>query len=145
MRLDDIPQAINIASALPEAPHWPHDVYARALDPESVPARVALVAEHSQGSIVGVLVTMLVPPQSELETIAVPKETQRRGIASGLFNNLLAILKDRQITEVMLEVRDSNHAARAFYRTLQFTETGRRAGYYADPKEDAILLHRLLL
>ena len=142
MGAEDVAEVVNIAARLPEAPHWPEDAYIRALDPGSVPARIALVAEHPQGRVAGFLITVLIPPQAELEIIAVAKPAQRQGIAACLFNALLAILKDRQITEVMLEVRESNQPARAFYRSVECTETGRRTGYYADPKEDAILLLR---
>ncbi len=142
MRADDISPAMRIAAGHLHAPHWPAAVYARALDPESSPPRIALAAELPEGKIAGFLITLLIPPQSELETIAVAKQAQRQGIASGLFKELLAILEDRGITEVMLEVRESNNAARAFYTALLFTEVGRRADYYAEPKEDAILLRR---
>jgi ribosomal-protein-alanine acetyltransferase len=142
MRVADIAPSMEIASSLPEAPQWPPDAYLRALDPESVPVRVALVAEHHEGDIAGFLMTVLIPPQAELEVIAVAKPGQRRGIAAVLFKELLAILKSRQITDVMLEVRESNYVARAFYGSMEFSETGRRRAYYIEPKEDAILLHR---
>jgi len=41
---------------------------------------------------------------------------------------------------LVLEVRDSNKAARGFYGSFGFIEVGRRPGYYADPVEDAILM-----
>lgn len=140
MAAEDVAEVVNIAARLPEAPHWPEHAYMRALESASTPERIALVAEDRQGGIAGFVITILIPPQAELESIAVAKHAQRQGIAANLFQELVAILEDRQITEVMLEVRESNQPARAFYRALQCTETGRRTGYYADPKEDAILL-----
>jgi ribosomal-protein-alanine N-acetyltransferase len=44
------------------------------------------------------------------------------------------------VSEVILEVRASNAAAVGFYRALGFAENGRRARYYADPEEDALLM-----
>lgn len=145
MRLEEIAAVIEIAGALPEAPQWPPQIYARALYPDAVPERIALAAEDSELQLVGFLVAVLIPPQAELETIAVVKEAQKQGIATALFTELLATLSRRQITDVMLEVRQSNHAARPFYRSLGFVETGRRPGYYSDPKEDAILLQRAVV
>ncbi len=142
MGSEDVPEVLEIANGLDEAPHWARDVYIHALDPSARPARVALVAEDPEAGVVGFLVTVMVPPQAELETVAVSRLTQRRGIGVRLFEELLRILKERQITEVMLEVRESNHPARAFYRSVGFAPTGRRRGYYSDPKEDAILLLR---
>jgi len=142
MRPDDIGAATAIADALNQAPHWTPETYAYALDPAAVPTRIALVADSPNTSVAGFAVTVLIPPQAELETIAVAKDVQRQGIATQLLTELIAILKQREITEVMLEVRESNHTARSLYRSLGFVETGRRSGYYSDPKEDAILLER---
>ena len=144
MGSEDVPRALEIANSLGEAPHWTQDVYIHALDRASSPARIALVAEHPNAGVLGFLVTVMVPPQAELETIAVSKLAHRQGIGSRLFAELLGIMKERQVTEVMLEVRESNHSARSFYGWLGFAQTGRRNGYYSDPKEDAILLHRLV-
>ncbi len=36
-----------IAASLPEAPHWPQSAYLDALNPESTPRRIALVAAGS--------------------------------------------------------------------------------------------------
>jgi ribosomal-protein-alanine N-acetyltransferase len=55
-------------------------------------------------------------------------------------SDLLTQLKRFGITEVTLEVRESNRIAQAFYRASGFIETGRRRGYYADPQEDALLM-----
>ena len=140
MRPDDVPEVLKIAASLPEAPHWPEDAYAVALDADAAPKRIALVVEHPHVGVCGFLVTVLIPPQAELETIAIAKHVQRQGIAAGLLSELLFILQKKHITEIMLEVRQSNHAAQAFYASAGFAETGRRTGYYSDPKEDAILL-----
>jgi len=41
---------------------------------------------------------------------------------------------------VLLEVRESNLAARKLYEKLGFSEEGRRSNYYHEPREDAMLL-----
>lgn len=142
MRPDDIPQVIEIADALRDAPHWPPMVYVEALGPDAVAPRIVVVADDPEAGIVAFLMTVLIPPQAELESIAVAEKVQRQGIGARLLAELFAVMKTKQITEVMLEVRESNHPARAFYAAAGFTETGRRTGYYSDPKEDAILLRR---
>lgn len=142
MRLEDVPRVVAIAHSLEEAPHWNSQAYLGYLDPAALPAGVALVAEDAIAGVVGFLLTALIPPQAEVQLIAVAKHAQRRGVARGLFAELIATMKELQITEVMLEVRESNRAARALYFSLGFEETGRRGGYYSDPKEDAILLSR---
>ncbi|HEY1896924.1 MAG TPA: ribosomal protein S18-alanine N-acetyltransferase [Terracidiphilus sp.] len=131
-----------MAGNLRDAPHWRPEAYRDMLDPARNPARVCLVAEDSVRQLVGFGVMILIPPQAELEAIAVTGERQRRGIARNLLSDLLSELKRLDITEVMLEVRESNRGARAFYRASEFVETGRRRGYYADPQEDALLMKR---
>ena len=101
--------------------------------------RVALVAEGAQSSIAGFLVAVLIPPEAELESIAVDAASQRRGIARQLFAALVQELRARCV-DILLEVRPSNQAGRAFYAALGFVETARRPAYYADPVEDAILM-----
>lgn len=142
MRLDDVPRILEIADTVSEAPRWAPDVYHRALDPDATPFRISLVAEDPEAGVVGFLVTALVPPHAELEIIAVPQAARRQGIGRSLMAALAARLRDRQVTEVMLEVRDSNQGARMFYASLGFRETGRRPLYYTDPQEDAILLQQ---
>lgn len=141
MHARDINRVMAIAESLTHAPHWSRDIYERALTPAGIPERIALIAE-ADGEITGFLVASLIPPETELETIAVEAVSQKRGIGIRLFGELLAELSARQVTEVMLEVRESNAAARAFYGSLGFAETGRRRGYYSDPQEDGLLLRR---
>ncbi len=143
MCLADIDRVMDIAEGLKDAPRWRRETYQAAVEP-GLPERIALVAVDAAGNVNGFAVAVLIPPQAELETIAVVSETQRKGIASRIFEELRAGLKRMQITEVMLEVRESNHAARALYARLGFVENGRRHGYYSDPQEDAVLLQRLV-
>jgi [ribosomal protein S18]-alanine N-acetyltransferase len=144
MKATDVDRVIAIADELREAPHWQRQVYVDALDPDAAPGRIALVAEQLEAGIVGFGVTVMIPPQAELETIAVVPAARRQGIASLIIAEIVAELKKSQITEVMLEVRESNRGAQALYRSLGFVETGRRRGYYADPQEDAVLFRRFI-
>jgi ribosomal-protein-alanine N-acetyltransferase len=141
MKLTDLDRVMAIADGSRGAPRWPRDVYVNALNPEAA-VRLALVAEDAADEIVGFAVTVLIPPQAELETIAVAPSARRKGIGSRLVLEMIAELKETRITEVMLEVRESNRAAQALYSSLGFVEMGRRRGYYADPEEDALLFRR---
>jgi ribosomal-protein-alanine acetyltransferase len=138
----DIPPVMAVAIRLPDAPQWRAEVYQDMLDPARIPARICLVAEDSGRQLVGFGVMVLIPPQAELEAIVVSQDCQLRGIGKNLLSYFLIELKRFDITEVILEVRESNHTARAFYRASGFVETGRRRAYYADPQEDALLMNR---
>jgi ribosomal-protein-alanine N-acetyltransferase len=137
----DLDRVIEIERSLKQAPHWPLTAWISALDPLGSPQRIALVAtDPGTGKVAAFAVASLLPPQAELETIAVAPEAQRRGLARFFFAALANELKTRQVTEVCLEVRASNWPALALYRHLGFVETARRPRYYTDPVEDAVLL-----
>jgi ribosomal-protein-alanine N-acetyltransferase len=155
MTAADLPQVMAIAASLPEAPHWPASAYLNALNPESTPRRIVLAAVGPQNQDVqGFLVARLLPPRSELESIAVSAGSQRRGLGRLLFNALVnsglnsdGLSSDRLnsgILEIVLEVRASNKSALAFYHSADFVQTGLRGAYYADPVEDAVLMRFVL-
>jgi len=136
----DLDRVLAIAASLPTAPHWPRSAYQAALDPEAAPRRIALVAEAA-GLVEGFIVASLLPPQAELELIAVAAAAQRRGLARWLFQVLAAELRAAQLTEVILEVRAGNQPALDFYQRMGWLVSGRRTRYYQNPEEDAILMH----
>jgi len=145
----DLDRVLAIAQDLPQAPHWTRPAWLNAInsqfEPESAPHRIALVIHASDagpqsGSILGFAVASLLPPQAELETIAVAQESQRLGLGELLFRALTIELKAAGVSELLLEVRASNRPALAFYAALGFVKTGIRSSYYADPIEDAILM-----
>jgi [ribosomal protein S18]-alanine N-acetyltransferase len=138
----DLDRVIAIEQSLTAAPHWPRSAYLSALDPQAAPPRIALVTELSNPSVIaGFAVASLIPPQAELESIAIAAELQHRGLARRLFSALAAELRAAQVAEVILELRASNHPALTLYRSLGFVESGRRIRYYHDPVEDALLMH----
>jgi ribosomal-protein-alanine N-acetyltransferase len=145
MTAADLDRVIEIAQNLKQAPHWPRSVYVAAMESMAVPRRIALVAEEvGTGTVAGFAVACLLvgtePLEAELETIAVAANFQRRGVARQLFQALAGELRSAKATDVVLEVRTSNTAAQALYRSLGFEEAGRRPRYYADPVEDAVLM-----
>ena len=141
MSAGDLERVLDIADGLEHAPHWPRSAYEAALNPENMPRRIALVAADLESNVAaGFLVASLMPPEAELETIAVAAEGQRRGIGGLLLEALWRELRAERVEKLMLEVRESNAAAVGFYRAQGFSETGRRRRYYAEPEEDAVLM-----
>lgn len=140
MRPDDLPRVLEIERALKDAPHWTRSAWQRVLDPGAARRRVVVVAEDRSGTVLGFAVAAAAAPEGELETVAVTPKWQRHGVARRLFGGLADELRRAEVWEVFLEVRASNRAAIGLYGALGFTETGRRARYYADPEEDAVLM-----
>ena len=141
MTVADVPRVMEIAASLPEAPRWPESSYLGALIPESIPRRIALVAAGQQpGRVEGFIVASLLPPQAELESIAVSAGTQRLGRGRMLLAGLVNELRMAGVLEIVLEVRASNHTTLSFYRSADFSQNGLRRAYYTDPIEDAMLM-----
>jgi ribosomal-protein-alanine acetyltransferase len=93
-----------------------------------------------QSPVMGFAVARCAAEEWEIENLVVDAGSRRRGLASRLLQQLLAHALDRGAKTMVLEVRESNQAARALYAKWGFREAGRRKSYYRDPEEAAILL-----
>lgn len=98
-----------------------------------------LVAQLARG-VVGYFIAREVAGTGEVLNLAVAPESRRRGVGGALLDAGLAALRHRRVSEVFLEVRESNRAAQALYLGHGFRPVGQRAAYYRNPKEDALVL-----
>jgi [ribosomal protein S18]-alanine N-acetyltransferase len=78
--------------------------------------------------------------EGEISNLAVRSEMRRKGVGKTLVEALLEVFSRAEVVQVFLEVRESNAAAIAFYRILGFCQIGKRAGYYRNPAEAALVL-----
>jgi ribosomal-protein-alanine N-acetyltransferase len=143
--VDDIPYLIAMERECSTAAHWSEQQYQNVFLASAEPlSRLALVAEEGEPStILGFLVARNLPPEWELENIVVAPSARRRGIGKQLMEALLTQATQANSRAVFLEVRESNTTARRLYESMGLAETGRRAGYYNSPKEDAILYSKV--
>ena len=77
--------------------------------------------------------------ESNVGNIVTHRECRGRGIATKLFEALLAELKEKGIRKLFLEVEHDNVPAIALYEKLGFTGYGYRRDYYGKGK-DAVLM-----
>ena len=98
-----------------------------------------IVAQTGRG-VAGYLIAREVAGTGEVLNLAVAPEARRRGIGGGLLEAGLVALRRRRVTEVFLEVRESNRSAQALYLGRGFRPVGQRAAYYRNPREDALVL-----
>ncbi|HEX6069442.1 MAG TPA: ribosomal protein S18-alanine N-acetyltransferase [Longimicrobiaceae bacterium] len=115
---------------------WSIQSFREALE---LPHSFGLVAECG-GEIAGYLIGRALVGTGEILNLAVLPEWRRRRIARQLLDAGLAELTSRGAEEVFLEVRESNLAAQALYVGAGFRPVGQRAGYYRNPREDALVL-----
>ena len=83
-------------------------------------------------------------PEAEILTIAVVPEARGQGVGAALAEAALEFAAARGAETMMLEVAESNAAARALYARIGYAEIGRRPAYYQsrDGAEDALVLSR---
>ena len=82
--------------------------------------------------------------EAEIARIAVQKEARRQGAAGKLMQALEHYCEEHKMEKLLLDVRESNEAARSFYTKNGFVEDGIRQGFYTNPSEDAVLMSRQL-
>jgi [ribosomal protein S18]-alanine N-acetyltransferase len=141
MTLDDLPQVLAI-ERLSFATPWTEESFRHEIT--SNPVAVNRVIREAGGRVLAYASAYLVASELQINDVAVLPEARRRGHARRLLDDLLELARGRGATLASLEVRPSNGAARALYAALGFVEVGRRAGYYAESGEDAVLLSRPL-
>ncbi len=105
------------------------------------PQTVCLVAEK-MGHIAGYLLVYTADDEADIARLATIEEMRRFGVGTDLIHALDLICWENQIQIILLDVRESNEAAKAFYAKLGFTQDGVREKYYQDPVENAILMSR---
>lgn len=105
---------------------------------------VLLVAEDVD--VIGYLVLYTASGESEIVTIAVSPEARRKGVGRRLIDEVIAFSKKSYIyiEEINLEVRISNEPAIKLYESVGFSAVGKRPNFYSNPKEDALLMKRIL-
>jgi ribosomal-protein-alanine N-acetyltransferase len=94
-------------------------------------------------TIVGYVAASLFADVSELQRIAVDPGVRRSGVASRLLQRIEHEARLRYSEGLLLEVREDNAGACAFYAARGFTEIDRRPRYYADGTTAVVLRKEL--
>ena len=107
------------------------------------PSSVCLCA-FEKGTLVGYLVAAKYAHIWHVMNVSVDPSHRRKNIATLLLRDLFEKTVDRDGRPVhyTLEVRVSNEAAIAMYRRNGFKAAGVRTNYYADNREDALIMWR---
>ncbi len=131
----DVPAVFAILQESPEAAAWSQEslLQLASADP------AAWVVELNS-VLVGFLIGRIAADEFEILNMAVSQAHRRSGIGSRLLESALEFSRTVGSARAYLEVRASNGPALALYKRHGFTECGRRAGYYREPLEDALLL-----
>ena len=99
-----------------------------------------------EGTPRGYALLRFVADECELLSLGVDPGLRRCGIGRRLMDAVRARCRAHGTARLFLEVRESNLAARSFYRAQDFVEIGRRRNYYrrsCGRLEDAITMARV--
>jgi ribosomal-protein-alanine N-acetyltransferase len=123
----DLEAVAAIQQTSPEAAHWAVTEY----------LQYEFTVSVEDGAVVGFLVWRdLGEGECEVLNLAVAPAFRRRGMARMLMQQVL----EKAGRTVFLEVRESNLAARIFYKSMGFMEVGVRKEYYKIPVEAGIVM-----
>ncbi|MGJ8669089.1 MAG: ribosomal protein S18-alanine N-acetyltransferase [Oceanococcus sp.] len=128
--------AENEASAYPHP--WSQGIFEDCLQ-FSYPS---WVAENQRGEVVGHAIMTLAVGEAHILNICAHPYFQGMGLGRCLLDNLIDHALGEAAQRMFLEVRTSNAAALALYRSAGFSDVGLRKGYYPDDegREDAVVL-----
>ncbi len=102
-----------------------------------------LVAERDE-AVAGYAVASVAGDIAELQRIGVRPDARRAGVASALLDEVVRLARADGADRLLLEVRDTNAPALAFYAARDFVEVDRRPRYYRDGAP-AVVLRRALV
>jgi ribosomal-protein-alanine N-acetyltransferase len=127
-RREDLDQIMEIERASFGADAWDRKLFAESFD---AGGDLFLVAERS-GKIQGYLLASWRGRRAEVASVAVDPAWRGQGAASALMEGVLRRLRRRRVTRLVLMVKTTNHAARAFYEKYAFEKVRRVRRYYED-------------
>lgn len=116
---------------------WPAGYLAEAIAGELPTVRL-LVAEVDD-RVVGHAILSTVFEIAELQRIAVLPAYRRGGVARALLAEVVAQATEEGADRLLLEVRENNAPALAFYAAAGFAEIDRREAYYRDGTTAVVL------
>lgn len=104
-----------------------------------------VVVGEMDGKVVGYCIMYYVLDEGEIARIAVDDTCKRQGVGRAILKRVEDICREKEITRILLDVREGNDTARAFYRNYGFAEDGIRKNFYEMPKEHAVLMSKDVL
>ncbi|GAA2119578.1 hypothetical protein GCM10009843_12420 [Nocardioides bigeumensis] len=120
---------------------WPFGFVAQGVGGE-VPTAHWFVAD-ADGPLVGHAVVSVAAEIAELQRISVDAEHRRTGLATRLLATIEDLAVELGADRVLLEVREDNDGARAFYAAAGYAVLDRRPRYYADGTAAEVMIKHL--
>jgi [ribosomal protein S18]-alanine N-acetyltransferase len=116
---------------------WSEEAFAGMIDS---PLAWFTVAINDDDCVIGYTAATGAWEDGEILSVAVQNSERGKGIGGLLLDSAIAALKDLLVARVFLEVRESNAAAIALYKSRGFTQMSVRRNYYRRPVENALVM-----
>jgi ribosomal-protein-alanine N-acetyltransferase len=107
------------------------------------PISRGFIVEHDK-ALVGYTVLYAVDVEAHIMNFAVDPAKRKQGFGRQLLAQVVTFLKENDISECYLEVREQNRDAQQLYKSFGFEVIGRRKRYYTETGEDALVMQLLL-
>jgi [ribosomal protein S18]-alanine N-acetyltransferase len=138
LKSGDTERIRELLSDTPESAQW--SVGQAGVSENGLLCRVA----ERTGQISGLIVFRSMADEAEILNLAVEASQRRQGIGWLLVQKAIAECKAAGVRTIFLEVRESNQGAIRLYARAGFKQGGRRAEYYREPTEDALILQHTI-
>jgi ribosomal-protein-alanine N-acetyltransferase len=107
------------------------------------PTSRGFIMEHDK-ALVGYAVLYAVDVEAHIMNFAVNPAKRKQGLGRQLLSQVITFLKENDISECYLEVREENRDAQRLYKGFGFEVIGRRKKYYSETGEDALVMQLLI-
>jgi len=139
MTMSDCEQVAAIEAVSFSVP-WSLHAFTETLQKENFRYFVA----EEDGEILGYCGFLFVLDEAEIPNVCVKEAARRRGVGRQMMEALIKEAEKLGMYRLLLEVRESNVAARTLYKSLGFCEDGIRKNFYEKPTENAVLMSMTL-
>lgn len=100
----------------------------------------AYIVAEKDGVIAGYCGMYISFEEGNITNVAVAPDYRRQNIATCMLQHILKLAAKRAVTDVILEVRETNVPAIQLYERLGFEEAGIRKNFYEKPVENALIM-----
>lgn len=131
----DLPQVAEIEKQIFSIP-WSKKAFQDSMESENT---IYIVAKE-QEKVLGYAGMYVSFEEGNITNVAVDINARRRSIGRSLIVDILNKGEEEGVTDVFLEVRETNYAAISLYEKIGFQEAGIRKNFYEKPTENAVVM-----
>lgn len=140
MRIERLDEVLAIERDCFSIP-WSRESFQQELADNKIATYVVATTVASPGGkIAGYAGMWHVVTEGHITNIAVGPAFRRQGVGSLLLGHFIALAVEKNMIGLTLEVRVGNEGAITLYHRHGFVVEGIRKNYYADTREDAVIM-----